>query len=59
VIDFVISERFANGDAGNDQDVELANPSAYHGGDLPAAAPSRTPIRSLENSLLCSPVRGS
>jgi glycosidase len=34
VIYFVMTDRFANGDLGNDHDADLANPKAYHGGDF-------------------------
>jgi glycosidase len=34
VIYFVITDRFCNGDAGNDQDVDIDNPRAFHGGDF-------------------------
>ena len=33
VIYFVIADRFFNGDPNNDQDVDLANYRAFHGGD--------------------------
>ncbi|MEE2828638.1 MAG: alpha-amylase family glycosyl hydrolase [Myxococcota bacterium] len=31
---FVLVDRFANGDAANDVDIDLADPAAFHGGDL-------------------------
>lgn len=34
VIYFVMVDRFANGDPANDRDVNLADPQAFHGGDL-------------------------
>lgn len=34
VIYFVVTDRFCDGDPNNDQDVDLANPRAFHGGDF-------------------------
>ena len=34
VIYFVVTDRFYNGDSDNDQDVNLTNPRAFHGGDF-------------------------
>ena len=34
VIYFVVTDRFRNGDAANDADVESTDPRAYHGGDF-------------------------
>jgi alpha-amylase len=34
VIYFLVTDRFCNADPGNDQDVDPANPRAFHGGDF-------------------------
>jgi alpha-amylase len=34
VIYFLMTDRFCNGDPGSDQNVDLANPRAFHGGDF-------------------------
>ncbi len=34
VIYFVVTDRFCDGDPGNNRDVDLTNPRAYHGGDF-------------------------
>lgn len=34
VIYFALTDRFRNGDLGNDQDVDRTRPTAYHGGDF-------------------------
>ena len=34
LIYFVMVDRFANGDAGNDGDIDPADPQAFHGGDI-------------------------
>lgn len=34
VLYFIVTDRFANGNRRNDRDVEPANPTGYHGGDL-------------------------
>jgi len=38
ILYFVLVDRFADGDRANDEDVDLRNPGAYHGGDLPGLA---------------------
>jgi alpha-amylase len=47
IIYFVLLDRFADGDRGNDTGVNLASPGAFHGGDLKGLAAELDEIASL------------
>lgn len=52
IIYFVMVDRFADGDAANNQDVDINNPLAFHGGDLAGLTANLDEIASLGATMI-------